>query len=210
MNASSTSVPTSNRCVPTQDAQPPRQRADPLPNRDLRDHLFDQVRRGVRPYVDQGQISERILGVPVKCDKSLEAAAPQRRLRRPLLQAAAAKVSIDLAHDEFGQAADLLGSLHEPQATTSTVRSSASTSAGGARTPRPGPGREAASIEPWAGAPREDRSNLCREAFLDDGGALYSLVWVPAGAHRRRRRPASKASVTFETSSGSSSREVAR
>jgi hypothetical protein len=22
---------------------------------------------------------------------------------------------------------------------------------------------------------------------LDDGGALYSLVWVPAGAHRQRR-----------------------
>lgn len=30
-------------------------------------------------------------------------------------------------------------------------------------------------------------SNICREAFLDDGGALFSLVWVPAGAHRRRR-----------------------
>jgi len=30
-------------------------------------------------------------------------------------------------------------------------------------------------------------SNLWREAFLDDGGALYSVVWVPAGAHRRRR-----------------------
>jgi hypothetical protein len=30
-------------------------------------------------------------------------------------------------------------------------------------------------------------SNLCREAFLDDGGALYSVLWVPAGAHRRRK-----------------------
>jgi hypothetical protein len=30
-------------------------------------------------------------------------------------------------------------------------------------------------------------SNICREAFLDDGGALYSLVWVPADAPRRRR-----------------------
>jgi hypothetical protein len=30
-------------------------------------------------------------------------------------------------------------------------------------------------------------SNLCREAFLDDGGALYNLVWVPVGAHRQRR-----------------------
>lgn len=30
-------------------------------------------------------------------------------------------------------------------------------------------------------------STLCREAFLDDGGALFSVVWVPAGAHRRRR-----------------------
>lgn len=33
-------------------------------------------------------------------------------------------------------------------------------------------------------------SNICREAFLDDGGALYSVVWVPAGAHRRRRHRA--------------------
>lgn len=31
-------------------------------------------------------------------------------------------------------------------------------------------------------------SNICREAFLDDGGALFSLVWVPAGVHRRRRQ----------------------
>ena len=30
-------------------------------------------------------------------------------------------------------------------------------------------------------------SNICREAFLEDGGALFSLVWVPAGAHRQRR-----------------------
>jgi hypothetical protein len=30
-------------------------------------------------------------------------------------------------------------------------------------------------------------SNLCREAFSEDGGALYSIVWVRAGAHRRRR-----------------------
>ena len=30
-------------------------------------------------------------------------------------------------------------------------------------------------------------STICREAFLDGGGALYSLVWVPAGAPRRRR-----------------------
>jgi hypothetical protein len=30
-------------------------------------------------------------------------------------------------------------------------------------------------------------SNICREAFLDDGGALYSVVWVPGAAHHRRR-----------------------
>jgi hypothetical protein len=30
-------------------------------------------------------------------------------------------------------------------------------------------------------------STICREAFLDDGGALYSVLWVPAGAHRQRR-----------------------
>jgi hypothetical protein len=30
-------------------------------------------------------------------------------------------------------------------------------------------------------------SNLYREAFLDDGGALYSVAWVPSGEHRQRR-----------------------
>lgn len=30
-------------------------------------------------------------------------------------------------------------------------------------------------------------SNLYREAFLDAGGALYSVIWVPGVAHRRRR-----------------------
>lgn len=30
-------------------------------------------------------------------------------------------------------------------------------------------------------------SNLCREAFSEDGGALYNVVWVPAGVGRRRR-----------------------
>lgn len=30
-------------------------------------------------------------------------------------------------------------------------------------------------------------SNLCRKVMLDEGGALYSVVWVPSGGHRRRR-----------------------
>ena len=30
-------------------------------------------------------------------------------------------------------------------------------------------------------------SNLCREAFSDDGGALYSVVWVPASGSRKPR-----------------------
>jgi hypothetical protein len=32
-------------------------------------------------------------------------------------------------------------------------------------------------------------STICREASFDwdDGGALYSVLWVPAGAHRQRR-----------------------
>jgi hypothetical protein len=30
-------------------------------------------------------------------------------------------------------------------------------------------------------------SNLYREAFVDDGGALYSVAWVPGCEHRRRR-----------------------
>ena len=30
-------------------------------------------------------------------------------------------------------------------------------------------------------------SNLCREAFSDDGGALYSVVWIPPSGSRRRR-----------------------
>ena len=29
-------------------------------------------------------------------------------------------------------------------------------------------------------------SSLCREAFVDDGEPLYSVLWVPAGYHRRR------------------------
>jgi hypothetical protein len=31
-------------------------------------------------------------------------------------------------------------------------------------------------------------SNLYREAFLDDGGALYTVAWVHGEAARRRRR----------------------
>lgn len=31
-------------------------------------------------------------------------------------------------------------------------------------------------------------STICREAFLVDGGALYSLVWVPSAPRRRRQR----------------------
>jgi hypothetical protein len=32
-------------------------------------------------------------------------------------------------------------------------------------------------------------SSICREASFDwdDGGALYSVLWVPAGAHRQKR-----------------------
>lgn len=51
----------------------------------------------------------------------------------------------------------------------------------------------------WQGLPvraalcAEGRGSMCdsslyREAFLDDdGGALFSVVWVPARVHRRRR-----------------------
>jgi hypothetical protein len=46
------------------------------------------------------------------------------------------------------------------------------------------PVRAALCADGWDGS---CDSNLCREAFLDDGGALYSILWVPAGAHRRRR-----------------------
>jgi hypothetical protein len=31
-------------------------------------------------------------------------------------------------------------------------------------------------------------SNLCREAFLDDGGALFSVTWVHASARRPSQR----------------------
>jgi hypothetical protein len=30
-------------------------------------------------------------------------------------------------------------------------------------------------------------STICREAFADEGNALYTLVWAPTVAHRRRR-----------------------
>lgn len=55
------------------------------------------------------------------------------------------------------------------------------------------------AIALWQGQPVraalcvDDRGISCDstlyrgEAFLDDGGALYSIVWVPAGAHRRRK-----------------------
>ena len=35
-------------------------------------------------------------------------------------------------------------------------------------------------------APSSD-STLCREAFVDQGGPLYSIVWVPVPGRRRRR-----------------------
>jgi hypothetical protein len=37
------------------------------------------------------------------------------------------------------------------------------------------------------GPGRSYDSNLYREAFLEGGGALYSVVWVPGCEHRRRR-----------------------
>jgi hypothetical protein len=39
-----------------------------------------------------------------------------------------------------------------------------------------------------AGAGSTSASKLYRETFLDDGGALFSVVWVPAGAARPRER----------------------
>ncbi len=41
------------------------------------------------------------------------------------------------------------------------------------------------SVADWDGA---CDSSLCREAFTDFGGPLYSLDWVPASGHARRRR----------------------
>lgn len=38
-----------------------------------------------------------------------------------------------------------------------------------------------------AGAGSTSASKLYRETFLDDGGALFSVVWVPAGAARPRQ-----------------------
>jgi len=40
------------------------------------------------------------------------------------------------------------------------------------------------SVADWDGA---CDSSLCREAFTDFGGPLYSLDWVPACGHARRR-----------------------
>ena len=72
------------------------------------------------------------------------------------------------------------------------------------------------AIALWQGQPvraalcADDRgfsleSNICREAFLDDGGALYSLVWVPADRGPPTAPRASTASVTSAISSGCSS-----
>ncbi len=45
--------------------------------------------------------------------------------------------------------------------------------------------RAVLSVADWDGA---CDSSLCREAFTDFGGPLYSLDWVPACGHARRRR----------------------
>ena len=47
------------------------------------------------------------------------------------------------------------------------------------------PVRAALCVDEWAGS---SDSSLCRAAALDDGGALYRVVWVPGGAPRRGRR----------------------
>ena len=41
-------------------------------------------------------------------------------------------------------------------------------------------------------------SNLCREAFLVDGGALYNLVWVPAGDKSCQATPSDEAAMPQE------------
>lgn len=45
--------------------------------------------------------------------------------------------------------------------------------------------RAVLSVADWDGA---CDSSLCREAFTDFGGPHYSLDWVPACGHARRRR----------------------
>ena len=52
-------------------------------------------------------------------------------------------------------------------------------------------------------------SNLYREAFVDDGGALYSVTWVPSG-EARRRRPRLDGLGSFRDLERLLAREVAR
>jgi hypothetical protein len=118
--------------VAQEHAQPPRQRADPLADRHLGDDLSGEMQRGVRHAAAEARRAESSALAAerdeplepewtesTKWTESREVYGAKRREAAPLapdahaavLQAAAAQVLLDLAHDEARQSAGLLGAL---------------------------------------------------------------------------------------------------
>ena len=98
--------------VAEQDAQSPRQRAHPLPNGDLGDHLLHEVHRRVRHAPAEARGAETAT-LAAERDQPLEAAASASDAHAAVLEDPAAQVLLDLAHHEARQPAGLLGSLAE-------------------------------------------------------------------------------------------------
>ena len=95
-------------------AQGPRQRAHPLPNRHLGQHLVDEVSRDVGHAAAEARGAE---AAPLarERDEQLVTAATAHEAHDAVLELAAAQVLVEVAHDEARQAALLLGALEEPR-----------------------------------------------------------------------------------------------
>jgi hypothetical protein len=90
-------------------AQPPRQRADPLTNRDLREHLVDEVGRDVSHTPTRAWRAESAFFARMRHDRRLAAAAASK-VGEAMLEDAAAQVCLELLTTKSGKPPD--GSAH--------------------------------------------------------------------------------------------------
>jgi len=98
--------------VAAEHAEPPRQRAHPLPNRDFGEDLLHEVDSRVRHAPPQtGRAKSAVLAR--KSDQPLEAAPVTADTHAAVLEPAAPQVVLDLAHHEARQPADLFSPLAE-------------------------------------------------------------------------------------------------
>ena len=94
-------------------AQAPRERADPLADRHLRQHLLHQVRRDVRHPPAEARGTE-FAAITTQRAHDVVATPGAGEVHEPVLEQAAAQVGIELPHHELRQAAALLlGPLQE-------------------------------------------------------------------------------------------------